>query len=226
MSSTSSSVLQQFHHLDRSSPDFHDKLCNVFYGSEYSQWVSNLQGDDLVWLVDYLDKVRCRITFPHPPPQSVQALDGLDPSGPAFRKCLRELRSRCGDGGILPASYTLAPHLLNVGSEPFASGTYGDVYDGTLDGSKICVKRIRVYTQPGPQKAAKVHCRRRRFPRSPSLMEPIDLLSRGHNVETLDAPKHPMPTGCYYDSLPAHFDLDVWRRSAGIYREEPQCGST
>ena len=158
MSSPSSSVLQQFHHLNRSSPNFPDKLCHVIYGSEYSQCVSNLQGDELVWLVDYLDKVRCRITFPHPPPQSVQALDGLEPSGPAFRKCLRELRSRCGDWGILPASYTLAPHLLNVGSEPFASGACGDVFEGTLDGSRICIKRIRVYTQYGPQKAAKVRC--------------------------------------------------------------------
>ena len=63
MSSPSSQALQQLHHLDRSSPDFHDKLCNVFYGSEYKKSVPNIQGDDLVWLVDYLDKVRRRVAL-------------------------------------------------------------------------------------------------------------------------------------------------------------------
>ena len=139
---------------------------------------------------------------------------------------MRELRSRCGARGILPASYMLLPHRLNVGPDPFASGAYGDVYEGTLDGLRICVKRIRVYTQYGSQKAARVRYRHLLFPRSPSLMGPTDLLPGGHNVETLKTPKHPIPTGCYYHSLPAHFELDVWRRSAGIRQEEPQCRST
>ena len=111
-----------------------------------------------MWLVDYLDKVLRRVTFPNSPLKPVQALDVLDPSSPAFRKCLRELRNRCGAGGILPTSYTLSPHLLNVGSEPFASGGRGDVYEGTLDGSRVCIKRVKVYTQGDPQKAARVRC--------------------------------------------------------------------
>ena len=60
----SSPALQQLHHLNRSSPNFHHQLCNVLYGGEYSQCVPNLQGDDLVWLVDYLDKVCPYVTFP------------------------------------------------------------------------------------------------------------------------------------------------------------------
>ena len=67
MSLPSSLALQQLHHLDRSSPDFHDQLCNLFYGKEYSKCIPNLQGDDLVWLVDYLDKVRRHVTFLHSP---------------------------------------------------------------------------------------------------------------------------------------------------------------
>ena len=67
MSSPSAPALQQLHHLDRSSPDFHDRLCNVFYGREYSQCAPSLQGDDLVWLVDYIDEVRRRIAFPYSP---------------------------------------------------------------------------------------------------------------------------------------------------------------
>ena len=62
-------ALQQLHHLDRSSPGFNDQLCNVLYGSEYSQCAPNLQGGDLAWLVDYLDKVRRHVTLPCSPLQ-------------------------------------------------------------------------------------------------------------------------------------------------------------
>ena len=109
MSSPNSPTLQQLDHLDSSSTDFHNQLCNVLHGEEYSRCMPNLQGDDLVRLVDYLDKVRRRrVTFPNSPLKLAQALDNLDPSGPAFRKCLRELRNRCSAGGILPTSYTLS----------------------------------------------------------------------------------------------------------------------
>ena len=56
-----------------------------------------------------------------------------------------ELRSICGTGATLPTSYTIPSHRLDVDSEPFASGGFGDVYHGTLDGSNICIKRVRVY---------------------------------------------------------------------------------
>jgi hypothetical protein len=58
---------------------------------------------------------------------------------------------------ILPSSYTLSPSLLNVSPHPVASGGPGDVYEGILDGSKVCIKRIRVYSKDGPKKAIKVH---------------------------------------------------------------------
>ena len=67
MSSPSSPVLQRLHRLDSSSPDFQDQLCNELYGREYMQCEQNLEGDDLVWFIDYLDKVRRRIALPHPP---------------------------------------------------------------------------------------------------------------------------------------------------------------
>jgi len=44
---------------------------------------------------------------------------------------------------------------LNIALEPFASGGFGDVYEGTLDGSRVCIKRVRVYTRDGPEKALK-----------------------------------------------------------------------
>jgi hypothetical protein len=67
MPSPSSPVLQQLDRLDRSSPQFHDLLCNVLYGEEYTRCAPNLQGDDLVWLVDYLDNVRRCVALLHFP---------------------------------------------------------------------------------------------------------------------------------------------------------------
>ena len=63
MASPSSPVLQQLDCLDRASPEFHDQFTNVLYGREYMQCVSNLQDDDLVWLVDYLGEVRYHVAL-------------------------------------------------------------------------------------------------------------------------------------------------------------------
>jgi len=50
----------------------------------------------------------------------------------------------------------MIPFQFNPGPNPFASGGYGDVYKETLDGSTVCIKRVRVYTEEGPQKATQV----------------------------------------------------------------------
>ena len=57
MPSPGSPVLQYLRRLDRSISDFQDRLSNALYAEEYVQCVPNLRGDDLMWLVDYLDKV-------------------------------------------------------------------------------------------------------------------------------------------------------------------------
>ena len=51
------------------SSEFHDQLSNILYGEEYRRCAQDLQGDDLVWLVDYLDKVRRHVTLPFSPPE-------------------------------------------------------------------------------------------------------------------------------------------------------------
>jgi len=64
MSASSSPVLQQLNSLEKSSHDFHDQLHSVLYGNEYVQCVPNLQGDDLAWLVDYLNEVCRHVVLP------------------------------------------------------------------------------------------------------------------------------------------------------------------
>jgi len=65
MSAPTSLVLQRLHGLDRSSSEYHAQIRNVLYEEEYQKCVPNLEEDDLIWLVGYLDKVRRNVTFPH-----------------------------------------------------------------------------------------------------------------------------------------------------------------
>ena len=51
----------------------------------------------------------------------------------------------------------LSSSLLKISPNPFISGGFGDVYEGNLNGSTVCVKRVRMYTKDGPEKATKVH---------------------------------------------------------------------
>ena len=65
MSSSSLPALQELlPRLDKSSPGFHDQLCNILYGKEYRKRVPNLQREGLAWLVAYLDEVCHRVAHP------------------------------------------------------------------------------------------------------------------------------------------------------------------
>ncbi|KAF9642915.1 hypothetical protein BDM02DRAFT_1816935 [Thelephora ganbajun] len=140
MASPSSPALRRLHRLDASSPNFHDQLNNVLYGEEYVQCVSDLMNDDLVWLVDYLDNT----------------LDRVGLSILVSRKCLRELRSICGTTAMLPTSYTLSTDLLKIDPSPFVLGCFGNLYRGSLNGSRACVKRMPAYPEDASKRAPKV----------------------------------------------------------------------
>ena len=94
---------------------------------------------------------------------ALQALDSLDPLGPASRKCLRELGSICATHAILPTSCSIPSHLLTVDSHPFASGAFGEVYRATLGNSLACVKRLRAAPQDDLAFAIKVRCQHHHF---------------------------------------------------------------
>ncbi|KAF9643683.1 kinase-like protein, partial [Thelephora ganbajun] len=134
-------TLRRLHGLDTSSPDFRDQLDKALHGQEYRRCVSNIEGDGLKWLVNYLDEV----------------LGRLDLSSPVSRKCLRELRNICSTSTILPTSYTLSTDHLGVDLGSFATGGYADMYRGTLNDSGICIKRIRIHSSDD-ERATKVFC--------------------------------------------------------------------
>lgn len=52
--------LQLLHNLDKASPLFHKQISEFLRGKEYRDAVPNLKGEDLMWLVEYLDGVSPR----------------------------------------------------------------------------------------------------------------------------------------------------------------------
>ena len=72
--SPSHPVLQKLNNLDKSSSEFHVRLNNVLYAEEYIQCVTNVQGNNLAWLIDFLDNVGCVVCLRHRPHSSLRRL--------------------------------------------------------------------------------------------------------------------------------------------------------
>jgi len=105
---------------------------------------------------------------------------------------------------------------------PVASGDYGDVYEGLLNGSRVCVKRPQIYG--GKLETVKeVRCKRDLSLITP-LTKPSGNLPRGHQVETSDASKHRSLPGRHSRTSSAHFNLDFWRGTEGIYFQSTSHG--
>ena len=58
MASHSRRPLDQLLQLDQASPHFHDTISNILYGQEYRKWIREVHDDDVIVLIDYLDKAR------------------------------------------------------------------------------------------------------------------------------------------------------------------------
>lgn len=148
-----SDPLQQLHDLDKTSAEFPTQLSRFLRGNEYQDVVPNLQGEDLVWLVEYLNSVSLQIIFPHsalnvprsPPTQALA--DISDPASVPFQESLHELRKICSVNEVLPKSCTLSDSLL------------GCVYEGVFDGSKVRIRRVRMDPKGSSQKVKEVRPR-------------------------------------------------------------------
>ena len=140
-------VLRHLYSLDTSSPDFLRCLYSLIQSDEEEQHLSTLQGSELTRLVDFLDEVR---SFPSASFQlmeqtwTVQALDVVPMADDVSRRCLHKLRTICSHHGILPSSYTISGNLTRVGDHPVAFGGFSEVWKGTHDGCKVCIKHPKV----------------------------------------------------------------------------------
>ncbi|KAF9644343.1 kinase-like protein [Thelephora ganbajun] len=121
-----------FRILDKSSLRYSD-LVSIFCEKQFRERVSSLQHEDVAQLVDYLDSI----------------IHTLEPASSASQMYLRRLAWACSTQKILPKSCTISDTLLNTGGRPCASGILADMYEGSLDGFKVCVEKVRMYSDGG-----------------------------------------------------------------------------
>ena len=67
-------VLKQLHGLDRTSSQFHKRLSGLLRSEGYRSAVPSLRGEDLAWLVDYLESVSLQTIFSKSVPNTVTVL--------------------------------------------------------------------------------------------------------------------------------------------------------
>ena len=109
---------------------------------------------------------------------------------------LRELRRICGIRQALPGSYALPGIHLGNGGKPIIRGYHGDVHEGSLNGSKVRVKRLFTSLDGLGQNLDFTKVRYLRdFPLFANTGEPTGFLRKSHNVETLETSKHCPPPG-------------------------------
>ena len=105
---------------------------------------------------------------------------------------------------MLPSSYIISAQLLDIIDRPVASGGSGDLYEGTLGGSKVCVKRFRAYPMGEPTDPAQVRYFFIAFPTQLPTRS-VDRLPGGHGVGAPRTPKcrltpwyHPRSSAAYF----------------------------
>jgi hypothetical protein len=146
---STSQVLQHLYSLDTSSPDLLRYIYYLIQNDDEDQYLYSLQGSELTRLVDFLDGVRPppSVSFPPLTTQTLQALDVIPITDDVSRRCLHKLQAICGRHKILPSSYNIFGDLTINDDDPVASGGFSDVWEGTYDGKKVCIKRLRITQQ-------------------------------------------------------------------------------
>ena len=145
---STSQVLQHLYSLDTSSPDLSRCLNDLIQIDDKEQYLSSLQGSELIRLVEILDGVRrFPLVSPQLMKQILQILDVTPITDDDSRRCLHKLQAICGHHKILPSSYNVSGYLARVGDDAVASGGFADVWEGIHDGRKVCIKYLRTTQQ-------------------------------------------------------------------------------
>ena len=150
-----------------------------------------------------------------------QVLD-LYHGGLTFERTLRKLQRICVARTLLPSSHVLLSEALNTDEYPFSSGGFSDVYRGTCDGLKVCVKKLRVVSPTSLDTAAtkgsncRYHCRLHCL-----LTTLTDALPGSFDVEATDTPQHRPIQRRDYQPPPDCVGVDVWRRLDDSHQFEP-----
>ena len=143
---TTSRILQRLYSLGTSSPDFLRHLYLLIQRDEKEQYLTSLQGSELVRLVDFLDEVRAVLAvFYQFTKRTSQALDVIPTTDNVARETLHKLQAICGHQVTLPSSYIISDEIARVGDSPIILGDIVDVWEGNYRGKKVSIKSLRIH---------------------------------------------------------------------------------
>jgi hypothetical protein len=212
-------ILQQLDRLSASSPGFQDQLSNILHGEEYFQCVRDLQGDDLVRLVDCLDKVCRRIALPTLRSSQRRLLMASIPPLPLPKRASVSSEGYAALGGYSQhrTSFHLTFSMLVPSHSPRGVTVICSREPSVVRGFALHVFGFMNIHRRVPKFVTGCH-----FPSPPSPTRLTGLLPRGRSVETLNTPEHRTTPGCHSHSLPAYLRMDVWWAPTKLYRKEPR----
>ena len=143
-----SRILQRLYSLDASSPEFLRLLHCLIQYDEEERYSTNLEGPEVMRLVDFLDKVRAiPSTLHRSRDRPLQALDMLPINNDVARECLKKLHAICADRGAFPSSHILSSELVRT--ETYVINTSGGYQRGTYRGKKVDIISL---DRRGPRK--------------------------------------------------------------------------
>ena len=137
---------QRFRRLNKTLLRSPDQQTNIPHELGHSGCLANAQDDRSLRWIEQLDDVHPRVAFADLLLNTTQALSTLHPTSRAFGDYLRKLMAVCGRLEVVPQSHMLLPTLLETTGWPIAARGSCDAYEGTYNGSKVCVKRLRIYS--------------------------------------------------------------------------------
>ena len=130
----------------------------------------------------------------------------------AFERTHRKLQRICTSPVLLPLSHILLAGALHLKERPFACGGFADVYEGTYDGSRVCIRKLRIISASDSGPATKGDTRRYHCRYTSVLMILTDALQGSIAVETTETSQYCPICGCNHPTLPNRVGMDAWRR--------------
>lgn len=108
-----------------------------------------------------------------------------------FRRCLHKLRTICSNHSILPSSYTISGDLARVGDYPVAIGGFSEVWKGTYNGRKVCIKLPRIFEKDREdlEKVSVWNCLSFLVHRKMLIVACVDVLQGSDHVEKVGTSK-------------------------------------
>ena len=139
-------LLQHLYSFNTFSPEFSRCLDNLIESDEEDHYLLSLQGSELTRLVDFLDGVRF---LPSPPSfqltkKTLQVLGVIPVTEDISGRCLLKLQDICSRHRILPSSHIISGGLVKVDDYPVTATGCSNVWKGTHNGAKVCIKSPRI----------------------------------------------------------------------------------